>query len=335
MMRSVALRLSLLYLAVIMALSIGFSTAIYSISSQELVHHDPPRHILTQLDTPSRVAFENLMKQREDQGRHHLQVNLIILNTFTLVSGAILSYALARRTLEPIEEAFIAQGRFTADASHELRTPLTAMQTMIEVGLRNPKLTLSQAKELMQGSLEEVQKLSTLTNGLLKLTRSGNQDLPKKPLSVAELTKQAVEQLELAAKQKGILIATDVQDFSVLGDALNLKEALAILIDNAIKYSKSDATITVKTYEHAKFGYITVTDQGKGIADDEIHHIFDRFYRADTSRSREQVEGYGLGLSIAKKNIEAHDGSIEVKSELGKGSTFTIKLPLFKDSKES
>ncbi|SRR6266511_1071650 len=329
MMRSVAIRLTLIYLGIIMALSVGFSVVIYHISSDELRRGSRPTPgIINFIDDPSRASFELARQTQLDEGRQALQRNLIMLNLATLALGAIVSYGLARRSLQPIEEAFEAQGRFTADASHELRTPLTAMQTSIEVGLRNPKLTLKDSKELLQSMLDEVKKLSSLSNGLLKLTRS-QQDMPAKPVPFAEVTAEAVAQLELTAKHKDITIRNKVSDTVVTGDLISIKEAIVILLDNAIKYSPEHTTIMLNSRQQGKSGYLSVADQGRGIKASDMAHIFERFYRADSSRSRYQVEGYGLGLSIAQKIAAAHDGSLEAKSEAGEGSMFTLRIPLF------
>ncbi|HEY5667801.1 MAG TPA: HAMP domain-containing sensor histidine kinase [Candidatus Saccharimonadales bacterium] len=328
MMRSVALRLTLIYLSIIMALSIGFSVLLYKISSRELAHSFPSKTIITQYVDPSDFDFNSYRQQRIHQSEDNLKLNLVLLNVGTLLFGAVLSYEFARRTLQPIEEAFEAQGRFTADASHELRTPLTAMQTSIEVGLRNPELTLARAKTLLGDTLDEVKKLSALSNGLLKLTRSGGGDMPKTPVQLNKIATEAVNQLELAASNKRILIKNDVGKEQVLGDHVSLKELVVILLDNAIKYSGEQTTITLSSKRQGRFVYLSVSDQGVGMKAIDMAHIFDRFYRADQSRSRDHhVEGYGLGLSIAQKIAEAHSGSIEVKSKLGEGSTFTVKLP--------
>lgn len=329
MMQSVALRLTLIYLAIIMALSIGFSVMIYRLSYREIVRSAPPQGGFIKLIDPN--SFDDYTTLREQQladSDRHLRTNLVLLNLATLVVGAAVSYGLARRTLEPIEEAFEAQGRFTADASHELRTPLTAMQTSIEVGLRNPKLDLAGAKELLNGTLDEVKKLSSLSNGLLKLTRNNGRDMPRKPVHIRKVAEEAVNQLDLAAKNKNIVLVNAVGDSKVLGDDISLKELLIILIDNAIKYSGEGTTVTLKSRIQGRHLLMTVSDQGVGMKATDLMYIFDRFYRADQSRSRDRVEGYGLGLPIAKQIVEAHGGSIDAKSKLGEGSTFIVKLPL-------
>jgi two-component system sensor histidine kinase CiaH len=329
MMRSVAVRLTLVYLGIIMALSIGFSLVIYHISSDQLRRGSRPSgFFLNVADDPLRAQFEAAREAQLNDSRRSLQRNLVLLNISTLALGAVASYALARRTLQPIEEAFEAQGRFTADASHELRTPLTAMQTSIEVGLRNPLLTLKQSKALLQSMLDEVQKLSSLSNGLLKLTRS-SQDMPVKPVPLSEVAGEALAQLKLTAQHKTITLNQTVPAITVRGDFISLKEAVVILLDNAIKYSPEQTTIAVSGKQQGKYGLLSVTDQGQGIKATDMAHIFERFYRADSSRSRHHVEGYGLGLSIAQKIIQAHGGTLEAHSQPGEGSTFTLRIPLY------
>jgi two-component system sensor histidine kinase CiaH len=336
MMHSAAVRLTLFYLAIIMALSIGFSILIYRVSAHEIDRNLTPKgfpQVFVQGGTFSGDDFQAYRDERLLEGRENLRNNLILLNVGTLVLGAMLSYGLARRTLEPIEQAFEAQGRFTADASHELRTPLTAMQTTIEVGLRNPKLTLPQAKELLDGTLDEVKKLSALSNGLLKLTRNNGQDMPKQPVSLKEISSQAIGQLELAAKNKGMKLENKIDDVKVMGDDVSLKELTVILLDNAIKYGTKKTTVTITGGARGKYAELSVADQGPGMKAVDVEHIFDRFYRAESSRSRDHhVEGYGLGLSIAQKIVDAHRGTIEVKSKLGEGSIFTARLPLTQEN---
>ncbi|HEU4914874.1 MAG TPA: HAMP domain-containing sensor histidine kinase [Candidatus Saccharimonadales bacterium] len=328
MMQSAAVRLTLFYLAIIMALSIGFSVVIYRLSYREMDRSIPQGGFIKLVDPESFTSFTELRDRKIAESERRLKANLVLLNLGTLVVGAALSYGLARRTLEPIEEAFEAQGRFTADASHELRTPLTAMQTTIEVGLRNPKLSLSEAKELLRGTLDEVKKVSALSNGLLKLTRSNGRDIPKRRVYMDKVAAEAVSQLELAAKNKEIAIIDEVGSHAVMGDHISLKELITILLDNAIKYSASGTAVHLKSKVQGKSLLLDVSDRGAGIKATDAMYIFDRFYRADQSRSRDRVEGYGLGLPIAKQIAEMHGGSIDVRSKLGEGSTFTIKLPL-------
>lgn len=332
MFHSAALKLTLYYLGIIMAISLIFSVILYRISTNELDRGFRRQPVSFQIIgggiDGGRPSFEQFRQTQLDETGDRLRTQLVFFNLATLTIGGGLSYLLARRTLEPIEEAMEAQGRFVSDASHELRTPLTAMQTQVEVGLRNPKLKLPEAKELLESTLEEVAKLRNLSNGLLRLTRSNGKDMPKEPVRLSEAIAEAATQLKVAARLKNITLIHATSDIQVLGDIQSLKEVVAILLDNAIKYSPNDTTVTTEMAAIGRQATVTVTDQGQGIKATDLEHIFDRFYRADASRSKLQVEGYGLGLAIAKQLIEAHAGTIEAHSRPGEGATFVLKLPL-------
>jgi signal transduction histidine kinase len=229
--------------------------------------------------------------------------------------------------MEPIEDALKAQTRFTADASHELRTPLTAMQTEIEVALRNKAITKAEAVQIIKSNLEEVVRLKSLSEGLLLLAQTSGKLPEGSTTSLGPISKDAVLRLEKTAKAKKIGIKNSVKNLKVRGEQKSLTELLVILIDNAIKYSPSGAKVHIDSRREGKSVLVSVRDTGIGIKNTDLPRIFDRFYRADSSRSSAQAGGYGLGLAIAKKIAQAHSGSIEVRSAPGKGSTFTIVLP--------
>jgi len=264
-----------------------------------------------------------------DEGRQHILIDLIDVDLVIIFLGGIGSYFLARRTLKPIAEAHEAQVRFTADASHELRTPIAAMQTEIEVALRDKQITHAEATSLLKSNLEELAKLSGLAQGLLQLTREDSA-IPTKPINMIDVITTAVERVTKAATQKEITITHHAQpEISILGDQQSLVTLVVTLLDNAIKYSPAKSNIQVKAKAIGSEAVLIVQDEGPGIKSIDLPHIFDRFYRA-SSNSKEKIDGYGLGLSIAKNIAERHQGRIEVKSELGKGSVFTVRLPLVK-----
>lgn len=326
MIRSAVIKLTIAYLAVIMALSLGFSLALYRISDAGLdkgLRRPIGNAVFRET---SLYNFDDFREARLGELRENLKTNLIILNVVTFGFGLGVSYLLARRTLTPIEEAFEAQKRFTADASHELRTPLTAMQTEIEVTLRDKQLSKQEAVAMLESNLEEVQKLRQLADGLLRLAQNKQEELTDSTADSKDSIVAAIEHVSKQAKAKKISIVDKAKELMVRGDKTALMEVIAILLDNAIKYSDEKTTITVSSRKDAKHVFISVKDQGHGMSKEDMAHIFDRFYRADNSRTKEQEGGYGLGLSIAKKITELHGGSIEVTSTLGKGSTFTIIL---------
>ena len=331
--KSAAVKLTLSYLAIIMLLSIGFSVFVYHISDLELSHSLRRPLPFFNRHSPEFGVYLQMRTQQLIDGRNQLKDNLLLFNLATLMAGGAVSYYLARRTLEPIEAALEAQTRFTADASHELRTPLTAMQTEIEVALRNPKLSADDARVLLQSNLEEVAKLRSLSNGLLLLASENSNTITSTAVPLAETVKTAIGRVHTLARDKQITIKHDVGKLRVLAETDSLTELLVILLDNAIKYSDAKTTIELAARQHGKHVELTVADHGRGIAAADLPHIFERFYRADLARTKEQAQqlqtdGYGLGLSIAQKIVKLHHGSLTVKSTPDQGSTFTITLPV-------
>ncbi len=328
------LKITIFYVAIIMLISIIFSAVIYKISSNEL-SRGLSRQTITIRGLPLNDFFnqslQNLDDIRENQLResnNHLITNLIYFNILILILSSIVSYFWARKTMKPIEEAMAAQNRFTADASHELRTPLTAMKTEIEVNLRDKKLDLELAKKLLSSNLEEIAKLESLSNALLKLARY-EEDIKTQfgRVSLEEVIVEAYEKIEKIAEQKQVKFNNNLQDIHIFGDHQSLVELFVIFMDNAIKYSPKGASVNIDITKENNFAIIRIKDQGMGIKSSDLPYIFNRFYRADVSRSKEKIQGYGLGLSIAKQIIALHNGTISVFSKPGKGTEFRIKIP--------
>lgn len=329
LIRSAALRLTVYYLTIAMILSIGFSFWIYNLSTNALEEslRRPPSYIQL-LGKNSRTIYTAFREARLAQSSKKLRNNLVLFNTAVFVLSGVVCYLLARRTLEPIEEAMEAQGRFTADASHELRTPLTAMQSEIEVALRDPKLSKNEAKQLLASNLEEVGKLKRLSEGLLKLAHSKGNPLILTSVPLDYVVTSAKSQLRTTLKTKRIKIIENLVPVQVQADKEALGEVITILFDNAVKYSPRDTTITLTVRKHGHYAYLSITDEGAGINPADLPHIFERFYRADNARTKEGQSGYGLGLAIAQHVMHLHHGSIEAKSAGGKGATFVVKIPL-------
>jgi two-component system, OmpR family, sensor histidine kinase CiaH len=318
-----------------MIISIFFSATLYQASIRELARG--LRGPTTVINSPIGPGFSTGIRQQiideRDQyyseARTRILNKLLLTNLLILIGGGALCYYLALRTLKPIEEAHEAQSRFTADASHELRTPITAIRTENEVALLDPKLTLKQAKQQLASNVEELEKLTTLSEGLLRLAQIDNNGLEKSPISAKILLQQAIERVMPRAEKRNILIITPKNntDFNILADEASITEALVTLLDNAIKYSSPHSEVEVQVSQRQRQVMFKVTDTGVGIKSSEIPRIFDRFYRADSSRTKQEVEGYGLGLAIAKSIVDAHQGNLSVTSKLGKGSTFTLAIP--------
>ena len=319
-------RLAGTYLIIIMGLTILFSGIIYAISSSQLDRQFQQRGDGMIFDEYTWSSFEHLMARRAEQARLELLASLVLLNLAVLVGGAFFSYFLARKTLEPIEDAMRSQVRFVSDASHELRTPLTALQVTNEVALRKKKLSLAEAKELIGHNLAETIKLRTLSESLLGLARQESADTTVSTVHIPEVVLDAVQTLSPLAADKQVKLAHDILDISVDANAPAVTQILRILLDNAIKYSAAGSTVTVSARQQNGGASITVSDTGVGIAPEHQTKIFDRFYRIDESRSSQHIEGSGLGLSIAKAIADRHGYGLSVDSAPNKGSAFTLAL---------
>jgi heavy metal sensor kinase len=230
-----------------------------------------------------------------------------------------------------LEGSFAQIQQFSADASHELRTPLTIMRGEIEVALRNQRLSKN-ARELLSSIYDELIRLSSIVESLMILVKSdsGRFVFTMQPVALDELIGQLFEEMKVLAESKKITITLDhVQPLRILGDAVRLKQLFLNLIDNALKYTHPRGHVILTLAKKESDALVTVKDNGIGIPRRDQLKIFDRFYRVD--RSGEQFDdagGSGLGLAIAKWITEAHQGTIEVKSKEGKGSTFIVRLPL-------
>ncbi|MBP6880764.1 HAMP domain-containing histidine kinase [Candidatus Saccharibacteria bacterium] len=279
--------------------------------------------------SPPKFIDERL--EIRDEAIASIQRRIIMSNIVIIVIGGLGSYFLAHEILKPIEQAHEAQKQFTADASHELRTPLTAMRTEIEVALRDDKITKEQAINLLGSNLEELEKMSSLSENLLLLSA---QDFSKNQtnLSSIEITKlleDVLIKVTPIAKDKSITIENKLQPAKVQADPKQLSELLTILVENAIKYSQKGRQIVVSGESNSKQQYeLSVSDSGIGIDQKDQQKLFDRFYRVDESRSSQTSNGFGLGLSIAQQIAKNHSTEVIVNSELGKGSKFSFKLKL-------
>jgi len=335
--KSASFKLTLFYVLIAMIISVSFSIAIYNISSRELERgFNRQARVLRDVPVPDRTFnpatdLDDIRLQQINESNHRLENNLFLFNLLVLVLSSTAGYFLARRSLRPIEEAMEAQNRFTADASHELRTPITAMRTEIEVSLRDKNLNLENAKMLLQSNLEETSKLESLSNALLKLARY--QDDAWKTFSkinLSDIIISAFEKVESLAAEKSIEFENEIEEISISGDKDSLIELFVILLDNAIKYSPCKSKIRIDVHKTDGRAVVKILDHGIGIKASDLPHIFERFYRADHSRTKIKVSGYGLGLSIAKSIIALHNGTISVASKPGKGTQFLVQFASLK-----
>ena len=323
------LRLAGTYLAIIMVMSIVFSFVLYNFSAQEFHRRPEQRHADSKfspivIDDES-LSVSDYLSKREDFAMASLRINLVIVNLIMFVVASLLSYLLAQHTLQPIEENMAAQSRFVSDASHELRTPLTALLAANEVAARNTKLTLAQAKRVIADNVSDVTRLQTLANSMLGLLKDDDMTMTKEPVSLQAVVNRAMNLVVAQAVEKNIAVEDETIELMLLGDRQKLEQLVTILLDNAIKYSGNDTTVHVSSARKGRRAVIAVRDEGIGMDGETVGQIFTRFYRAEESRT---TSGYGLGLPIAQRIVQAHGGKISVQSAKGKGTTFTILLPL-------
>jgi len=231
-------------------------------------------------------------------------------------------------SLGRIEESFARLRRFTADVSHELRTPLTAIRSVGEVGLGDHP-TEHEYREIVGSILEESDRLTLLVDTLLSLSRAdaGEVGLDIEPVDLLDLTREVAAHLAVLAEERNQRLTVEgTGPVEVRVDRLVLRQALVNVVDNAIKCSPQASTIRILVNGEGSEGRIEVIDRGPGIAPEHRERIFERFYRIDRGRSRDQG-GAGLGLSLARWAVTAHGGRIEVESGDGQGSTFRLSLP--------
>ncbi len=233
--------------------------------------------------------------------------------------------------LERLEDSFRRMRQFSGDASHELRTPLTILKGETEVALRWAK-SVDEFRDVVSSNLEEIQRMERIIDNLLLLSKSESGELPleKKPFSLSDLVQAIFLQLRPQAEERGLSLHCDFnvdREVVVCGDELRLRQMLLNLVTNAIKYTPEGGRVDIALSVEQGMAVLTVADTGIGIAAEHLPHIFDRFYRTDQARNREEG-GAGLGLAIVKWVVTAHEGRIEVDSTPGAGSRFTVYLPL-------
>lgn len=325
MFQSATLKLTGWYLMIIVIICLLFSVVIYAIASKEVgsrinyMPSDPG--ILRILDQNSL----NLLRARQIQAaEENLIYSLLITNLIIWALGGVGSYYLARRSLEPIERAHEAQSRFTSDASHELRTPLASMKTELEVTLRDPNPTKEEMRELLSSNLEEVNKLTKLSQTLLQLSRLDHDNIERGRVDLAAILDTVLPRFGADSQRIKILTKPHTNVFANMSAA---EELFTILIDNALKYSPPESEVTLRFIRSKQLAGFEITNQGNGIPASMLPRIFDRFFRTDNARTGGTQRSYGLGLSLAKKLVEVHGGELSVTSREDGPTTFRVLLP--------
>ncbi|QLY80519.1 sensor histidine kinase [Clostridium intestinale] len=252
-----------------------------------------------------------------------------IVAFFMLIIIFLISRFFANRSIQPIKEAFDKQKQFIADASHELKTPLTVINTNVDVLLSNKDDFIHNQSKWLYYIKSEAERMNKLTSDLLYLAQVDYSDVKMifSDFNLSEAVEHIILTMEGVVFENNIALHYDIEpNLIVSGNLEQLKQVIMIFLDNAIKYTDKKGKINlVLNKAHNKVN-LSVTNTGKGIPEEHISKIFNRFYRTDKSRARDSG-GYGLGLAIAKAIVEQHNGKISVKSIVDKETTFSIELP--------
>ena len=232
--------------------------------------------------------------------------------------------------IDRLDTSFQKQNQFISDASHELRTPISVIQGYANLINRWGKSDPDILQESIDSILTETEHMSTMIRQLLFLAKSDQSklSLQKTKMSLNEVAEELVRDMEVLEVNRKITY-TEEDAVEILADYDLLKQLLWIHGENALKYSADGGEVEVKVWKDKKFGYVSIRDNGIGIAEEDIPKIFDRFYRVDKSRNKE-ISGTGLGLAIAKWIVESHDGEIMVESKPGEGTVFIDRFRLYK-----
>jgi len=326
MIKQARIRLSLLYSAIFLILFWVLSYGIYlwmnqffgdqgSIRFVQVYQHQPiilPTH---RHETPSDIVMDTLRN------------GLLVIDFILLVTIPVITWLLTGKALTPVQTAHKRERQFLTDASHELRTPLAIMRAEMEVALKK-RQSLTEYEKVIHSSKEEVEELIGLVENLLFMSREQTKHSSpiNEKIDLTDVIAEQVASFQQKAKQKKLTLTfrPSEKETLILGNQLLLKRLFTNLLDNAVKYTtKGNIKIVLKqTTDEA---LVTVTDTGIGIPKDHLGKIFDRFYRADTSRTE---KGYGLGLSIAKQIVAVHHGKITVISTPKKGTIMQVSFPL-------
>jgi len=275
------------------------------------------------------IVFQGLKMEKVNQ--YSLITTLILLGGFYLILATFGSLFMAKRAIAPIQKSWQQQKDFLADASHELRTPLAVIQTNLEVIMGSPEETVASQMDWLTNIKEETEQMSALVSSLIFLARADAHQyvLNKRHLYLDKLISRVAEAFRPLADQSQVEIVLDLQENTLCdGDEASLRQMLENLLDNALRYTPAGGKIEIGLHQSEKKIRLTVADTGSGIGPEHLDKIFDRFYQADKSRSKGKA---GLGLSIVKSIVENHHGTIRVQSKPGKGTTFTVQLPLVKE----
>lgn len=275
----------------------------------------------------SKVAFAD--RSIETSSFNDLLYTLIIIGTIIILVFFIIIIFLSKWALAPVKKSWEQQKQFLADASHELKTPLTIILTNLKILESHKSSTIQDELKWIENSNEEALRMKELIDSMLFLAKSEYSKTPQSysKIDFSDILMRKVLAFESIAYENGLTIKDNIESNVFLeGDLVQLNQLISILLDNAYKYSKENTEIEISLSKDQKNIYLVVTNFGNPLSEDDLIYVFERFYRAEESRSREQG-GYGLGLSIAKSIVDLHKGQIKAELYKDDGNSFKVILP--------
>ena len=263
---------------------------------------------------------------------NHLKKILTIASLLSAVILTIVSWFLAGLSISPVKKAWQRQKEFVADASHELRTPLSVIQTNLDAALCDKEGLISENEMWLNNAYTETQTMTKLVEELLTLAQIDADQIKiiREKINFSDICMSVIDRFRVKLKDNNLELNMNIdEDVFIMGDSLRVAQLITIFLDNAIKYTNRDGKIVITLKSENDNATFRITDSGMGMSQKDTERVFDRFYRADKARHRENG-GTGLGLSIAKWISDNHKGRISVHSKIDQGTTFTVEFPISK-----
>ncbi len=274
----------------------------------------------------SRVTFISTAEDAAQQ-KQQLFYSLLLIPVLMLLLFALVALPLSRQLTRPVQNAWNAQRNFIADASHELKTPLTVILANLSILLKNRHKTIEDCESWVESTQEEAQQMRKLVEEMLLLARTEDEQQAAafSQVNLSELLERAIMTVEPMAFESSVTLNTDIEEnVSAVCSETHIRQMMMILLDNAIKYAGCKKIVTVTLAKKQERCELYVNNTGTPIPAEVLPHVFDRFYRGEMNRTS---EGFGLGLSIAKRIIQMHKGTVRVFSNEMDGTTFIIRIP--------
>lgn len=275
----------------------------------------------TKIAFVDRTQYQNLLAE--------LLRTFILIGSISLVALLMISIYLTNKTIKPIKETFENQKQFIADASHELKTPLTIIKTNTSLILSHPDDIIRNQSKWLNYINSQTDRMSILINEMLSLAKldANENNLTLASINISKLIESMLLMFDAVIYENNIELETSIiKNLYINGDKESIKKLFSIIMDNAIKHTNKNGKIEVSLSSDKNKIRMIIRNTGDGIAEEYLEKIFERFYRADSSRDR-NTGGYGLGLSIAKSIVKQHKGKIYAQSKFGESTSFIVEIP--------